>query len=187
VSNYFPAYVDLKGKDILVIGGGRVATRKVKKLLEFTENITVVSPEVTKELEKLIRKRKLKWIKRKFKPLDLKGRFLVIVAVDDIRLQKRVFELCEKKRILCNSVDSPKYCNFIFPSIIKKGDLLISISTSGKVPALSRVLREKIEECLPKNVENIMKKLVNVRESEEKGEERQRKLLRLARDLLKDF
>ncbi|AAC07241.1 precorrin-2 dehydrogenase/sirohydrochlorin ferrochelatase family protein [Aquifex aeolicus] len=187
MSSYFPVYLDLKDKEVLVIGGGRVATRKVKTLLEFTKNITIVSPKVTEELKNLIKEKKIKWIDRKFKPSDLKDKFLVVVAVDDIKLQKRVFNLCEKRGILCNSVDSPKYCNFIFPSIIKRGDLVISISTSGKVPALSRALREKIEECLPENIEEIMKELEIIRKSEEKGEERQKKLLRLARELLKNF
>jgi len=187
VSSYFPAYVNLEGKKVLVVGGGKVATRKVKNLLKFTKNITIVSPKATKELETLIKKEKLKWLRRRFKPRDLKEKFLVIVAVDNVKLQKRIYELCERKGILCNSVDSPDYCNFIFPSIIKRGDMVISISTSGKVPALSRALREKLEGCIPENVEEILKELEKIRKSEEKGKERQKKLLKLARKFLKDF
>lgn len=181
---FFPAFIDLKDKKVLIVGGGKVATRKVKSILNFTKNVKIVSPKITAELKSLIENENLKWVKRKFKNTDLKGIDLVIVAVDDLKLQKRIFKICEKRKILCNSVDSIEYCNFIFPSLIIKGDLVIGISTSGKVPALSRALREKIEKCIPENVDKILEKLEEIRKSEEKGKERQEKLLKLARELI---
>ena len=184
---YFPLFVDISKKNVLVVGGGNVGTRKVKNLLSFTKNITIVSPRITKELEELVRENNLKWVKRRFRPIDLKEKDIVIVAVNDLKLQKRIYGLCKKKRILCNAVDSPDYCNFIFPSLIKRGNLVIGISTSGKVPALSRALREKLEECIPENIEEIMKKLEEIRSSEKKGTERQKKLLYLARKFLQNF
>ncbi len=181
---FFPAFIDLKDKKVLIVGGGKVATRKVKSILNFTKNVKIVSPKITAELKSLIENENLKWVKRKFKNTDLKGIDLVIVAVDDLKLQKRIFKICEKKKILCNSVDSIEYCNFIFPSLIIKGDLVIGISTSGKVPALSRALREKIEKCIPENVDKILEELEKIRKSEKKGKERQEKLLKLARELI---
>ncbi len=183
---YFPVFLDLRNKKVLIVGGGNVATRKVKNLLPFTKDITIVSPKVTKELKELINKNYLRWLRRKFRTSDLKGANLVIVAVDDLKLQKRIFKLCEKRKILCNAVDSPEFCNFIFPSIIKRGDLVLALSTSGKVPALARALREKLEDCIPENVEEILKELEALRRSLPKGERRQKLLLELARKLISE-
>ncbi len=183
---YFPVFLDLRNRKVLVVGGGKVATRKVKNLLPFTQNITIVSPKVTKELKELIDDYGLRWLRRRFRTLDLRNAGLVIVAVDDLKLQRRVFRLCEKRGILCNAVDSPEFCNFIFPSIIKRGDLILALSTSGKVPALSRALRERLEEFIPENVEEILKELESLRSSLPKGEKRQRLLLELARKLLSE-
>ncbi|WP_457600631.1 precorrin-2 dehydrogenase/sirohydrochlorin ferrochelatase family protein [Hydrogenivirga sp.] len=180
----FPAYVDLAKMEVLVVGGGRVATRKVQNLLKFTENITVVAPEITEELRGLVRERGLKLRRRKFVTTDLRGKDLVIVAVDDLRLQRRIFKLCEKRRILCNSVDSPEYCNFIFPSLIVRGEVVIGISTSGRAPALSRRLRELIERALPENLEEILKTVEGERSKGSKGEERQRRIMELVDKLL---
>ena len=183
---YFPVFLDLTNRKVLIVGGGKVATRKVKNLLPFTKDITIVSPKVTKELKELIDKYDLRWQKRRFRAPDLRGIHLVIVAVDDLKLQKRIFRLCEKRGILCNAVDSPEFCNFIFPSIIKRGELILALSTSGKVPALSRALREKLEKCIPENIEEILKELETIRKSLPKGERRQKLLLELARKLLSE-
>ena len=180
----FPAFIDLSDKEVLVVGGGRVAKRKIDKILEFTKNVTVVAPRVVKDVRELAKKGIIKLRKRKFLTSDLKGKALVIVAVDDLKLQERVFELCNKKGILCNSVDSPKLCNFIFPSLIVRGDVVVGISTSGKAPALSGRLRELIESCMPEDIEETLKYLEYIRSSMEKGEERQRKLVELARELV---
>lgn len=184
---YFPLFIDISKKNVLVVGGGKVGTRKVKNLLPFTKNITIVSPRITKELEELVRENNLKWIKRRFRPIDLKEKDIVVVAVNDLKLQKRIYELCQKKRILCNAVDSPDYCNFIFPSLIRRGNLVIGISTSGRIPALSRTLREKLDKFIPENIEEIMKKLEKVRRSEKGGTDRQKKLLYLARKFLQNL
>ncbi len=181
---YFPAYIDLSDKEVLVIGGGKVATRKVLNLLKFTDNITVVSPKVSDEIRKLWKERKIKLKRRKFLVGDLKDKDMVIVAVDDLNLQKKVFQLCEKKRILCNSVDSPDFCNFIFPSLIVKGELVIGISTSGKVPALSKRVRELIENCLPQNLEEVLKIIQEERRKLPKGRHRQERIIKLVEELI---
>jgi len=153
---FFPAFIDLSDKKVLVVGGGKVATRKVKNLLNFTQNITIVAPKISEELQKVAKEKGLKIKRRRFLTSDLKGKDLVIVAVDDVKLQRRIFKFCERRKILCNAVDSPEYCNFIFPSLIVKGELVIGISTSGKVPALSRRIRELIETHLPEDIDRIL-------------------------------
>ncbi len=180
----FPAFIDLSRRKVLVIGGGRVAARKIKSLLKFTKNIKVVAPRVSEELRSLMKREGIEYRRRKFIISDLKGVDLVVVAVDDLELQKRVFELCERKRILCNSVDSPEHCNFIFPSLIVRGDLTIGISTGGRVPALSKRIRELLEVCLPDNLDKILEIVSEERERLSKGEERRRRISELVNRLL---
>jgi len=180
----FPAFVSLKGKKILVVGGGKVATRKVEKLLPFGGEIAVVAPKVSKELKKLAKEKRIKLKRRRFLTGDLRGAFMVIVAVDDIDLQRRIFNLCQKRGIFCNSVDSPDYCNFIFPALVVRGDLVIGITTSGKAPALSREVRKLIEKTLPEELEMILETLYRERERLPKGSERQKYLSRLASEWL---
>ncbi|NPB07616.1 MAG: bifunctional precorrin-2 dehydrogenase/sirohydrochlorin ferrochelatase [Aquificae bacterium] len=177
---YFPLFVDLSDKKVLVVGGGKVATRKVKNLLRFTGHVTVVSPKVSPAIKKLTEEGKVRWIRRRFRPVDLKGTDLVIVAVDDRKLHERIYRLCRKRKILCNSVDSPEYCSFIFPSFILRGDLVVGLSSSGKVPALSRALREKLEEILPQELGELLYELEEKRKEGVRGKE----LLELARKRL---
>ena len=101
----FPLFIDLSEKKVLVVGGGDVATRKVKSLLPFTKKITVVAPKVGKELLGIVREEKLTLRKRPFLTKDLRGIDLVIVAGGSQSFQKRVFELCKKRGIPCNTVD----------------------------------------------------------------------------------
>ena len=182
---FFPIFVDLSQKKVLVVGGGKVAHRKVKSLLRFTKNIKVVAPKVSEELEELIKEKGLKLVRRYFRSSDLKGVDLVIVAVNKLSLQERIFRMCEKRGILCNSVDSPNLCNFLFPSLIVRGDVTLGISTSGRAPALSRRLRELIEECLPEDLEGILDRIAGERERLPKGRERQELMNRLTEELLK--
>ncbi len=181
----FPAYVNLSDKHALVVGGGKVATRKVEKLLSFTRNITIVAPKIRPELRKLAKEKGLKVRRRIFIPSDLRDKFLVIVAVDNIALQEKIFKLCQKRGVLCNSVDSPDYCNFIFPSLIVKDELVIGINTGGQAPALSKRIREILETCLPENIEEILKRVAEERNRHPKGEERQRMIIELVDELLR--
>jgi len=180
---YFPLFVDLSDKRILVVGGGSVATRKVKNLLKFTKKVNLVSPEVTRDIKELVREGKVKWIRRRFRPSDLRGVDLVVVAVDDKKLHGRIYNLCRKKRILCNSVDSPEYCNFIFPSFIRRGELVVGVSSSGKVPALSRAVREKLENFLPPELAILLEELERKRIEGLRGKE----LLELARKKVEEL
>jgi len=179
---YFPLFVDLTDKCILVVGGGKVATHKVKKLLQFGAKITVVAPKVSNELKKLQKAGKIKIKRRRFLTGDLKNKDLVVVASDDIKLQERIYKLCTKKGILCNTVDVPEYCSFIFGSTIVRGDLVVAITTSGKAPALSKELRKFLERVLPEDIENLLKELHELRKKLPKGTKRQKLLTKLAKE-----
>ncbi|RUM49106.1 MAG: hypothetical protein DSY47_04220 [Hydrogenothermus sp.] len=93
--------------------------------------------------------------------------------MDDINLQREIYNYCYRRKIPVNSVDSPQYCTFLFPAYIKEKDIVIGISTSGYAPALAKKLKEKIKECLPENLGEVFEKLKNIRKNKDKGEERQ--------------
>jgi precorrin-2 dehydrogenase/sirohydrochlorin ferrochelatase len=146
---YFPILIDLKKFKPLVIGGGEVATRKVQNLLEFASLPKIISPELTAELSEIIQRYKLEFEQRKYQKGDLKGFNLVFVATDDPDVDTLVSQDAEEFGAIVNFADKPDLCNFIMPSFIKRGDLIIAISTQGKAPFLSRCLREHLEKKFP--------------------------------------
>lgn len=182
----FPAFISLESKDVLVVGGGEVALRKILKLLKFTDNITVVAPTIKKEIVHIARQKGLKILRRRFLLKDLEEKDLVIVAVDNIKLQARIFRECEKRKILCNCVDSPELCSFIFPSLIVEGELVVGITTGGKAPALSKRVKEIIQKSLPENLIDIFEKVATERQRQPKGKKRQKQILELVDRLLPD-
>lgn len=181
---FFPVFIDLSAKKVLVVGGGMVATRKVENILRFTKNIKIVAPKIRKELSNIAKKEGLQVVRRPFRNSDLSGVDLVVVAVNKISLQKRIFRVCERRGILCNSVDSPELCNFVFPALVVRGDVSIGISTAGKAPALSKRLRELIEACLPDELDRILEKISEERKKRPKGKNRQRHMLDLVDKLI---
>ncbi len=143
--NYYPVYLKLDGKKCLVVGGGKVAERKVRSLLESGARVFVVSPELTDWLEEAALKGTITVIRRNYTTTDLENAFLVIGATDVPVINRRVARDCHDRNILVNIVDSPADCNFIVPAVFRQGSLSISISTDGKSPMLARRIREKLE------------------------------------------
>jgi precorrin-2 dehydrogenase/sirohydrochlorin ferrochelatase len=142
---YYPVHLDIKNRNCLIVGGGAVGTRKVNTLLECGAHVSVVSPDPTPQLTRLASKKSITLKKRAYRSDDLTGMFLVIGATDDETLNRQVSKDAERAHILCNIADRPEVCNFILPSIVRRGDLVITISTSGKSPALAKNLRQKLE------------------------------------------
>ena len=145
---YYPVNLDIKKRKCLVVGGGRVGTRKVLTLLDCGARVTVVSPDAKEKLIELANSGAITLEKRQYRETDLDGIFLVIGTTDDEELNHQISIAAEKHNMLCNIADRPKVCNFILPSIVNRGDLTISISTSGKSPALAKKLRMELEEVL---------------------------------------
>ena len=143
--SFYPICLDLEGKACVVVGGGRVAERKVVGLISCSAKVSVISPELTEELVSLHNADIIKWINREYRPGDLEKAFLVIAATDDVGTQKQVFEEAAALDLLLNVADVPQRCNFILPATVRQGDLMISISTAGKSPALARKLRMELE------------------------------------------
>lgn len=131
-----------------MIGGGAVAERKVRRLLECGARVLVISPKSTQGLNGLAKKKKIIFKKRKINLKDLLGAYLVISATDDRGINLLVSSYCRKRNILINIVDSPDECSFILPSIIRRGALTVSVSTDGISPALSRKIRRDLQERL---------------------------------------
>ena len=142
---YFPVNLNIRGRNCIVIGGGRVALRKVRGLLECEGNVTVISPKIEQDLETLVQLKQIRWKERPYKTGDLREAFLVIAATDDPDIQESVYSEAEKSNVLINVADVPKYCNFILPANVRRGNLSLSVSTSGKSPALAKKLRQELE------------------------------------------
>ncbi len=145
---YYPLYLDLRGRRCIVVGGGPVAETKAGGLLEAEAKVTVISPRLTPGLEALVAQGRVTHIARAYQPGDLAGAFLVISATDDRAVNRRVWQEATERGILVNVVDDPARCNFIAPAVVRRGDLTIAISTSGKAPALAVRLRQWLERVL---------------------------------------
>jgi precorrin-2 dehydrogenase/sirohydrochlorin ferrochelatase len=142
---YYPIQLDIRGRSCLVVGGGGVGTRKVQSLLACGARVTVVSPTVTDDLRGLAARGDISLLEREYVSGDPQGMFVVIGAADDEGLNRRVSADCERLRILCNISDRPEICNFILPAVVRRGDLTITVSTSGKSPALAKKLRQTLQ------------------------------------------
>lgn len=142
---YYPVNLNILNRKCLVAGGGSVGTRKVLTLLDCGAIVTVVSPDATEKLLELADNGSIRWEKRSYLASDLDTMFLVIGATDDEVLNRQISADAEKLNMLYNIADRPEVCNFILPSIVNRGDLVISISTSGKSPAFAKKLRKELE------------------------------------------
>jgi precorrin-2 dehydrogenase/sirohydrochlorin ferrochelatase len=158
--NYYPSFLNLIGKRAVVIGGGRVAERKILTLLKADARVTVISPQLTKRIEKEKRKNNIKHISRHYRKGDLKNAFIIIAATDSQAINKHISEdaLC-----LVNVVDAPSLCNFIVPSVVKRGPLTIAISTSGVSPAFSKSIRKELEKLYSSEFSRYLKFLEKFR------------------------
>ncbi|MBW2582186.1 MAG: bifunctional precorrin-2 dehydrogenase/sirohydrochlorin ferrochelatase, partial [Deltaproteobacteria bacterium] len=142
---YYPVHLDIQNRNVLVVGGGSVGTRKVKTLLDCGARVTVVSPEVSRQLRELAASGDIILAERSYQSEDLTGVFVVIGATDDERLNQQISSDADRLNTLCNIADRPEVSNFILPSIVQRDDLVITISTSGQSPALAKKLRKTLE------------------------------------------
>ena len=170
--NYFPAFLQLTDKKILLVGGGEIAFEKLEKLLFFTTDILVIAKEYRQETLALIHEQKLHYEVRAYERGDIENMSMVIVAVDDLAVQKSIYEESKDTKCLCNAVDSTEYCDFIFPSFIKEDDLTIAISTSGSSPAFAKHLKNYLKSLLPDGIGAFLQEMKQLRKSLPKGKER---------------
>ena len=142
---YYPAFIDVEDKKVLVVGGGQVARRKIETFLDFGAKVNVISIRLCPELERLSKKREINFLGSEFHESHLDGISIVVAATDDKKFNKKLSISAKKRGILVNAVDQPEDCNFIVPSMIRRGSLLIAVSTCGKSPALAKKIRSDLE------------------------------------------
>lgn len=157
---YFPMFTELENKTVLVVGGGQVARRKVEKLLPYGAHITVAAPHIESALLALGADR---YINAPFSPDMLDDADIVIAATDNRDLNRRISELCGKRKTPVNVVDDKALCSFIFPALIKRGEMSIGISTGGASPSAAIWTKERINAILPAELESILIYLESIR------------------------
>lgn len=158
---HFPLFVDLQGKKCLVVGGGNVALRKARALLEYGASVIAVAPQFSKEFAAL--SGNIVFAAREFEPQDISGAALVCAATNDSDCNRLVHRLCAAQNIPINVADIPGLCTFCFPALVRRGDVVLGISTSGKSPALARALRERIDSLLPQALSDLAQRLGSLR------------------------
>ena len=149
--DYFPVYLYTKNKPCLIIGGGTIAWRKAKLLLQAKASIDVIAPEITTALQQLVLHSGGQCYYRLYRPeeVDVRHYILVIAATSDLQVNQQVSAICHQHHIPVNVVDNPALCSFIVPAIINRSPILIAVSSSGVAPVLSRLIRSKIESLIP--------------------------------------
>jgi len=173
---YFPAFLKLDDKKIAIVGGGNIAFEKLTKLLDFTNDIIIIAKDISDKIIQLSKKYNLEIKKKSYEIGDIDNFDIIVIAIDDAILQEKIYLEAKQKHILCNSVDSVKYCDFIFPSYIKDGDLTICVSTSGASPAVAKHLRRYIQNLLPKDINTFLENMKKLRASLPKGKDRMKLL-----------
>ena len=142
---YYPVFLNISGRECVVVGGGQVAFRKVKVLLEHGAVVEVVSPNVCPELNQLAQSGQIRVLQRSYRVGDLQDVVIAIAATDDSNTNLEVVKEARRKAILVNVVDDAENSDFIAPSYMRRGDVTIAVSTGGRSPALARKIRTRLE------------------------------------------
>jgi siroheme synthase-like protein len=140
----YMACLNLSGRGVLVVGGGRIAREKVDGLLQCEAAVHVVAPEASPEVKSLVDDGVISWDARPFEPGDLEGKFLVVAATSDTEVNRDVHRAAEQRAMLVNVVDVPELCNFVLPAVHRTGPLAVAVSTAGASPALAKRIRTEI-------------------------------------------
>ncbi len=162
---YFPLFVDMEGKRCLIVGGGSVAYHKVLVLKDYGPVIYVTAPKVNPELRQLMEEEgeKLFWLNRDFEESDLDQADFVVAGTSDELLNGRISLLCREKKIPVNVVDDQEKCSFIFPALIRDGDITVGISTAGSAPSIAQYLKKKLKEAIPAGLGALTRQLGSYR------------------------
>lgn len=142
---YYPIYIDIEDRDVVIIGGGNVCARKAETMMKYGARVTIVSPEFTDEIEQWGQQGALRLKRKPYDEGDLEGANIVIASTDDQSVNEQIAADCRRRRIPVNVVDVTPLCEFIVPAIIESGSIQIAVSTGGKSPALARTLKEDLQ------------------------------------------
>ena len=181
--NLFPIFLKLEGRRCLVVGAGAVGTQKIAGLLEAGADVVVVDPSPSVSFRETFAAR-VTWHQRKYLSSDLDGAYLVIVATSHEALNRQIYDEAQSRGILANVVDVPPLCDFYYPAVVRRGALIVAVSSQGESPHLAQRVRDEIGEVLPEELSSAVERI---------GEERRRILrehaagperLQLVRDLV---
>lgn len=177
-------FIELKNRQCLVVGGGRVALRKVKVLRDFGADILVTAPVI---LPEIISVKGVRCVEKCFEPEDVRGKDLVVAATDDADLNHQVSAACQREKIPVNAVDQTKDCSFIFPAYLKEGEVVAAFSSGGLSPVMTQYLKEQMRPVMTPFLGELASHLGGIRElvrrhTDTEGERKEiyRELLRLA-------
>jgi len=145
---YYPLFLDIRDMVCIVVGGGKVAERKARMLLAFGARVKVISPQVTNGILRLRQAEKVEVVLREYRKGDIKGAGLVFAATNDAKTNVLVKEEAVRRRVPINVADRPELCDFIVPSIIRKGPLVVALSTSGTAPGVAKRLKAEVDDAL---------------------------------------
>jgi len=159
----FPIFLKIAARPCIVIGAGNLAESKIESLQAAHARVTVIAPQATARIVDLAAAGEIDWRQRDYATGDLSGNFLVVAATNVPAVNRAVYAEAVEKNIICNAVDDPPFCDFYFPSVVRRGDLQIAISTAGASPALAQRLRKEINAQLPLDAGDWLTDLGNLR------------------------
>lgn len=145
----FPMFLKLTARPCVVVGAGNIAESKIESLLQAEARVTVIAPYALPRVQEWAAAGDLLWHQREYQRGDLAGAFLCVAGTATAEVNRAVFAEATETGVLCNAIDDPPFCDFYFPSIVRRGELQIAISTAGESPALAQRLRKEINAQLP--------------------------------------
>ena len=160
---YYPIFLEVGAKPVLLVGGGHVALEKVGRLVDSGADVTLVAPELIPPVRAFAEDGRVRWLPRRFEPNDTRGFELVMVATDDGAVNAQVADEARANGALVNAADDVANCDFILPSVVRRGTITLAASTAGTSPALARWLRERLGEFLSDEVVALGDLLAEVR------------------------
>src|SRR5215212_785930 len=160
---YYPIYVDIEERSVLIVGGGTVCARKAETMMKYGARVTIVSPEITDEIQQWERDGVLQVRRKTYELADLDGASMVIASTDDPCVNARVARDSRRRKIPVNVVDVTHLCEFIVPAIVERGSIQIAVSTGGKSPALARTLKEDLQRFVGPEYDEINRLLGTLR------------------------
>jgi siroheme synthase-like protein len=161
---YYPIFLNLEGKKCVVVGGGEVALRKVRALLDSGAKVVVVSPTLNSGLAQLAEVGTISLISREYEPKDLKDAVIVVAATDIAEVNQKIAKKARKHGFLVNVADRPEASDFIMPSLVRRGDLILAVSTSGASPALAKKIRMRLEQTFGEEYSPLLSLIKEVRQ-----------------------
>lgn len=161
---YYPLYLEMNRRRCLVVGGGAVAERKIASLLEAGAEVTVISPDVTEVIARWSKNHSIQFHARRYQRGDVNGHELIFVATNDDAVNAQVHQDGKSQGAWVNAADDPEHCDFILPSVLRRGDLTVAVSSGGNSPALARTIREELELHFTADYEMLSKLAGDVRD-----------------------